>query len=255
MRRRSSGTAAGRRGRRWAVLPCVTGLAMALFTRSCNRVGPSPSSDIDLARLPSVPSMVSMRSGRSGRVWSHILMSTTQVGRGLEAHGVQSSKPVHLNLSAASLYEHAIRRQEGLLAAEGPLVCRTGAHTGRSPNDKFVVQEPSSEAHICVGQGQPADRRGAVRRAARATSSAHLERQGAVRPGLLRRRRSRRTGCRSASSPNSPGTTCSCRNLFIVPIRPADLAGVQPAVHRHRRAELQGRPGAARHALRRRASR
>ena len=57
-------------------------------------------------------------------------MSTTQVGRGLEAHGVDSSKPVHFNLSTAALYEHAIRRQEGVLAHDGPLVCRTGAHTG-----------------------------------------------------------------------------------------------------------------------------
>jgi phosphoenolpyruvate carboxykinase (ATP) len=79
-------------------------------------------------------------------------MSTTQVGQGLEAHGVQSSKPVHFNLSAASLYEHAIRRQEGMLAEEGPLVCRTGAHTGRSPNDKFVVKEPSSDAQIWWGK-------------------------------------------------------------------------------------------------------
>ena len=79
-------------------------------------------------------------------------MSTTQVGQGLEAHGVQTSKPVHFNLSAAALYEHAIRRQEGQLAQEGPLVCRTGAHTGRSPNDKFTVKEPSSEGSIWWGK-------------------------------------------------------------------------------------------------------
>jgi phosphoenolpyruvate carboxykinase (ATP) len=85
-------------------------------------------------------------------------MSSTQAGRGLEAHGVQSSKPVHFNLSTASLYEHAIRRQEGLLAEEGPLVCRTGAHTGRSPNDKFVVKEPSSEAQVWWGKvNKPVD--------------------------------------------------------------------------------------------------
>ncbi len=79
-------------------------------------------------------------------------MSSAQVGRGLEAHGVQTSKPVHFNLAAPALYEHAIRRQEGLIAADGPLVCRTGAHTGRSPNDKFVVKEPSSEAQVWWGK-------------------------------------------------------------------------------------------------------
>ena len=79
-------------------------------------------------------------------------MSTTQVGRGFDGQGVQSSKPVHFNLSAPALYEHAIRRQEGVIAEDGPLVCRTGAHTGRSPNDKFVVKEPSSEAHVWWGK-------------------------------------------------------------------------------------------------------
>jgi phosphoenolpyruvate carboxykinase (ATP) len=71
---------------------------------------------------------------------------------GLEEHGIRTSRPIYRNLGTAGLYEHAIRRQEGELAAEGPLVCRTGAHTGRSPNDKFVVREPASEAHIAWGK-------------------------------------------------------------------------------------------------------
>ena len=77
-------------------------------------------------------------------------MSTMQAGRvqGLEDHGIRTSRTIHWNLPAAALYEHAILRQEGDLAADGPLVCRTGAHTGRSPNDKFVVREPSSEKHV-----------------------------------------------------------------------------------------------------------
>jgi phosphoenolpyruvate carboxykinase (ATP) len=67
---------------------------------------------------------------------------------GLEIVGILRSGPVHWNLSTAALCEAAIRRGEGLLAAGGPLVCRTGQHTGRSPNDKFFVREPSSEQHI-----------------------------------------------------------------------------------------------------------
>ncbi len=55
------------------------------------------------------------------------------------------------NLSPAALYEEAIRRGEGLMAAEGPLVCRTGEHTGRSPKDKFLVREPASEKDIAWG--------------------------------------------------------------------------------------------------------
>jgi phosphoenolpyruvate carboxykinase (ATP) len=78
---------------------------------------------------------------------------STQVERshGLEALGLVRSGPVHWNLSTPVLYDEAIRRGEGLIAAEGPLVCRTGSHTGRSPNDKFVVREGSSERQIHWG--------------------------------------------------------------------------------------------------------
>jgi phosphoenolpyruvate carboxykinase (ATP) len=82
-------------------------------------------------------------------------MSTIPVGPAegrLDAHGVKTSGRVFWNLPAAALYEHAILRQEGAIAVEGPLVCRTGAHTGRSPNDKFIVREPSSEAHVWWGK-------------------------------------------------------------------------------------------------------
>jgi phosphoenolpyruvate carboxykinase (ATP) len=78
---------------------------------------------------------------------------TIQVERahGLEALGIVRSGRVHWNLSPAALYEEAIRRGEAMLAAEGPLVARTGQHTGRAPNDKFVVREPSSEQHVHWG--------------------------------------------------------------------------------------------------------
>jgi phosphoenolpyruvate carboxykinase (ATP) len=59
---------------------------------------------------------------------------------------------VRANLSVAELYEDAIRRGEGVLAAAGPLVVRTGKHTGRSPQDKFFVKEPSSEGKIWWGE-------------------------------------------------------------------------------------------------------
>src|SRR3954464_8962384 len=71
-------------------------------------------------------------------------------GRSLEQEGLQGVR-VRWNLSPAALYEEAIRRQEGLIAAEGPLVCRTGQHTGRSPNDKFIVREASSNHEIAWG--------------------------------------------------------------------------------------------------------
>jgi phosphoenolpyruvate carboxykinase (ATP) len=55
------------------------------------------------------------------------------------------------NLSTAALYEAAVREGEGLIAADGPLVVSTGTHTGRSPKDKFIVREPSSEANVWWG--------------------------------------------------------------------------------------------------------
>jgi phosphoenolpyruvate carboxykinase (ATP) len=55
------------------------------------------------------------------------------------------------NLSTAALYEAAVRDREGMIAAEGPLVVSTGTHTGRSPKDKFIVREPSSEANVWWG--------------------------------------------------------------------------------------------------------
>jgi phosphoenolpyruvate carboxykinase (ATP) len=73
--------------------------------------------------------------------------------RGLESVGILRSGPVQWNLSTAALYEAAIRRQEGELAAEGPLVCRTTPHTGRSPNDKFFVKDSSTEKHLAWGGG------------------------------------------------------------------------------------------------------
>jgi phosphoenolpyruvate carboxykinase (ATP) len=71
---------------------------------------------------------------------------------GLDAVGLSGAADVHWNLSVASLYEHAVRRQEGVIAAGGPLVCSTGQHTGRSPNDKFIVKEPSSQKDVAWGK-------------------------------------------------------------------------------------------------------
>ena len=67
---------------------------------------------------------------------------------GLEGHGIVNVARVYWNLSIPALYEEAVRRREALISADGPLVCRTGQHTGRSPNDKFIVREPSSEDKV-----------------------------------------------------------------------------------------------------------
>ncbi len=66
-------------------------------------------------------------------------------------HATALGRSVRANLPTAELYEDAIRRGEGLVAAEGPLVVRTGKHTGRSPEDKFIVWESGSEAKVWWG--------------------------------------------------------------------------------------------------------
>ena len=71
---------------------------------------------------------------------------------GLENQGIQNVNAVYWNLSTPMLYEEAIRRREARLAHLGPLVVRTGQHTGRSPNDKFIVREPSSEDKVWWGK-------------------------------------------------------------------------------------------------------
>jgi phosphoenolpyruvate carboxykinase (ATP) len=71
---------------------------------------------------------------------------------GLDRHGIGEAKTVYWNLPPARLYELALERDEASLAAEGPLVCLTGQHTGRSPNDKFLVKDPSIDADIWWGE-------------------------------------------------------------------------------------------------------
>ena len=77
-----------------------------------------------------------------------------QEGRhGLDQHGIStSSGRTYWNLSTPALVEEALRRHEGVLAATGPFCAITSPYTGRSPNDKFVVEEASSKEKVWWGK-------------------------------------------------------------------------------------------------------
>jgi len=76
----------------------------------------------------------------------------------LAPHGIRNANTVWWNLATPALMEHAVQRHEGLLAHLGPLVVRTGQYTGRSPRDKYIVREPSSQEQIAWGEvNQPLD--------------------------------------------------------------------------------------------------
>ncbi len=57
----------------------------------------------------------------------------------------------HWNLEPAQLIEESLRRREGVLSEQGALVVHTGEFTGRSPKDKYIVRDASTEASVNWG--------------------------------------------------------------------------------------------------------
>ena len=71
---------------------------------------------------------------------------------GLEAQGIETRADLHWNLVTARLVQAAVARNEGKLSADGPLVVETGAHTGRSAQDKFIVQDAETAETVWWGK-------------------------------------------------------------------------------------------------------
>ncbi len=71
---------------------------------------------------------------------------------GLSIHGFEAKGKVYWNLPVESLVEMAVERGEGVYSAHKALVTETGDRTGRSPNDKFIVEEPSTSQDINWGE-------------------------------------------------------------------------------------------------------
>ena len=68
----------------------------------------------------------------------------------LEELGLAGSGAVHRNLPPAELIARSLARAEGILAANGALVVKTGEPSGRSPNDRVIVEDAAAE-RVCWG--------------------------------------------------------------------------------------------------------
>lgn len=70
----------------------------------------------------------------------------------IEDSGISPQGKIYRNLPPAELIEHALTKGEGILSDTGALVVNTGARTGRSAKDKFIVDEPSVHNEIAWGE-------------------------------------------------------------------------------------------------------
>ncbi len=70
----------------------------------------------------------------------------------LSSHGLNPSGSVHWNLSSDELQGRAVQGGEAEMTAHGVLLATTGERTGRSPNDRFIVDEPGYADHVWWGK-------------------------------------------------------------------------------------------------------
>ena len=70
----------------------------------------------------------------------------------LRDHKIGNINNLYWNLSTPTLYEEALRRGEGQIAQFGPFIVETLPHTGRSPNDKFIVEQSSNRDKVWWGK-------------------------------------------------------------------------------------------------------
>ena len=94
----------------------------------------------------------SYRKGERRPAGRRIMTGTIGTPSGdLRESGIVTNARVHWNLDNLSLIDLAVERGEGFLSNHGALITETGDRTGRSPNDKFIVEDPSTNQDVNWG--------------------------------------------------------------------------------------------------------
>jgi len=70
---------------------------------------------------------------------------------GIDKNGITNVRKVHWNHNTPLLYEDIIKNGEGHITHRGPIITRTGLHTGRAARDKFIVEEEKTKHDIWWG--------------------------------------------------------------------------------------------------------
>jgi phosphoenolpyruvate carboxykinase (ATP) len=70
----------------------------------------------------------------------------------LSNHGISNLRQSYWNLPSEALYEEIVFRNEGRITHQGPVVVKSGKHTARAAQDKYIVREPSTEDHVWWGE-------------------------------------------------------------------------------------------------------
>jgi phosphoenolpyruvate carboxykinase (ATP) len=76
----------------------------------------------------------------------------TKTPNGLDKLGLENIGKVYYNLSYDELYAHEVNKGECKISSTGSAICDTGIFTGRSPKDKYFVDQPPSNQHIHWGE-------------------------------------------------------------------------------------------------------
>ena len=170
---------------------------------------------------------------------------------GLDQQGFITRRKVYWNLpAAAALRARPARGERPILARHGPLVTTTGQHTGRSPNDKFVVREPTTEGDIWWGKVnsriEPDELRRILERAPRLPRRTATSSSSTATPAPTPT-----TGCTVRVINENAWHNLFARNMFIREADGEELATSQPEFTVIHAPSFQADPGARRHPQRR----